>query len=918
MNPHIPPTSRISRIVFTFGIAFLLAIFASVIFVTAQNDNLSPAAPANATTPDAPTKARIAENFGKLPLSFELNKGQIDKQVKFRSHGPGYDLFLTSTEAVLRVRKPPAPQQDKVKAQTADDANVREGTVLRLKMLGANATPQVEGQDELPGKVHYFIGNDPAKWLRNIPTYRKAYFKDVYPGIDVVYYGQQQELEYDFVVGAGADPKLIRFVVEGAEQLRLDKTGKLLLGLKHGEVTLNKPVIYQVEENGSRREVKGTYVINRNEVRFKIERFDSSKPLIIDPVLSYSTLLGSSNNESGFAIAVDSQGSAYVTGNSDFTGFPTTPGAFKTTSTSGGAFVTKLDQTGSSLVYSTYLNGNNGSSNGLGIAVDSSGNAYVTGNTSGNNFPTLNGLKTTSTFFTTTDAAANWNNQNNGLVGDINALAIAPSSPSIIYTSTTDGLYRSTDGGANWSKLPAAGLSSASFASALAVDPTNSLVIYISVFSGLSKSTDGGNSFTTINTSPINFSNVTVIVFDPVTPSTMYVAGGNGVFKSTDSGSTWIVQNNFGVAGTPNVRALAIDPSAPLTLYAGTFFNGLFKSTNGGSVWTAMNNGMTGPNANNVSAIAIDPASPSTIYVGHGSEGGIDKSTNGAMSWSPLTTGVPSGQINGIVVNSSGVFAAVSNNNGIIKSTNGGTSWDKANAGLWNLFVRFLVPHPSNASILYAATGSSGFSFDGFVTKLNASGSALLFSTLLGGNSDDSGNGIAVDANGNIYVAGHTSSLNFPVANAVQVAPTSNSCNDGFVTKINPSVPSYVFSTYLRGTQCDSAAAIALDNSANVYVTGQTGSNDFLISNAFQPTFGGSFSSDAFVTKLTTAGALTYSTYLGGGNTDQGLAIAADASGNAYITGFTVSSNFPTQSPIQPNFGGSEYFRRCLFNEAQQ
>ncbi len=903
MNPHIPPSSRISRIVFTIAIACALAISASVIFVGAQNDdNLSPAASTNATTPHAPTKARIAESFGKLPLSFELNKGQIDKQVKFVSHGPGYELFLTSTEAVLRVRKSPAPPPDKLKEQ----ADVREGTVLRLKMLGANATPQVEGQDELPGKIHYFIGNEPAKWQRNIPTYRKAYFKDVYPGIDVVYYGKQQELEYDFVVGAGADPKLIRFVVEGAEQLRLDKSGKLLLGLRHGEVTLNKPVIYQVDENGSRREVKGTYVINKNEVRFKLERFDSSKPLIIDPVLSYSTLLGSSNNETGFAIAVDSQGNAYVTGNTDFTGFPTTPGAFKTTSTNGGAFVTKLDQTGSSLVYSTYLNGNNGSSNGFGIAVDSSGNAYVTGNTSGNNFPTVNGLKTTSTFFTTTDAAANWNNQNNGLVGDINALAVAPNTPTTIYTPTSDGLYRSTDGGTNWSKMAATGLSNPTFANALAVDPTNASVVYVSVFSGLSKSTDGGNSFTTINTSPISFSSVTTIVFDPVTPSTMYVAGGNGVFKSTDSGNTWIVQNNFGVAGTPNVRTLVIDPSAPLTLYAGTFFNGLFKSTNGGSVWTAMNNGMTGPSANNVSAIAIDPANPSTIYAGHGSEGGIDKSTNGATSWSPLTTGVPAGQINAMVVNSSGVFAAVTNN-GIIKSMNGGTSWDKANAGLWNLFVRFLVAHPSNGSILYAATGSTSFSFDGFVTKLNASGSGLLFSTLLGGNNEDAGNGIAVDANGNIYVAGQTSSLNFPVVNAVQGVPPAENCTNGFVTKINPSVPSYVFSTYLRGSQCDHATAVALDNSANVYVTGQTGSTDFLISNAFQPTFGGGFSFDAFVTKLTTDGALTYSTYLGGSNTDSGSAIAADSSGNAYVTGSTTSTNFPTQNPIQPNIGAASF-----------
>src|ERR1041384_1054459 len=553
MNLHIPPSSRTGRTVLVLAIACLLAVFASVIFVGAQNaDNNLPAI--NTTSP---AKARVAENFGRLPLSFELNKGQTDKQVKFLSHGPGYDLFLTSTEAVLRVQKPRALQADKSK-----DQDVREGTVLRLKMLGVSATPQVEGQEELPGKIHYFIGNDPAKWRRNIPTYRKAHFKDIYPGIDVVYYGTQHELEYDFVIGPGANPKLIRFSVEGADQVRLDKTGKFLLSLKDGEVSLKKPVIYQLDENGSRREVKGTYVVNGNEVRFKLDRFDSARALIIDPILSYSTLLGGGNNDSASAIAVDSQGSAYVTGSTDFTGFPTTPGAFKTTA-NGGAFVTKLDPTGSLLVYSTYLNGDSGSRNAFGIAADSAGNAYITGNIQGNNSPTVNALKTNSTFFTTPDAAANWNNQNAGLVGDINAVSVSPNAPSIIYAATTDGVYRSTDGGANWSKTPSQGASSVNFASAIAVDPNNSSIVYLALFSGLLKSTDGGNNWASVSSLPLNFSSVFTIVFDPVTPSTMYGGAANGVFKSTNSGANWIVQNNFGVPGTPSVRALAIDPTAP-------------------------------------------------------------------------------------------------------------------------------------------------------------------------------------------------------------------------------------------------------------------------------------------------------------------------------------------------------------------
>jgi len=896
-----PPSSRIRRIV----LVILLGIFASVIFVAAQKseDNPSPANVA-ATPLDAPAKTRVAANFGKLPLSFELNKGQIDQSVKFLSHGAGYDLFLTSTEAVLRMEKPRAQQSDK----TDPDANVREGSVLRLKMLGANATPQGEGHDELPGKVNYFVGNDPAKWRRNVPTYRKVHFKDVYPGIDVVYYGKQRELEYDFVVGAGANPKLIRFTIEGADQLRLDKSGSLLLKLKFGEVSLNKPVIYQLDENGGRREVKGTYVINGNEVRFKLEKFESSKSLIIDPVLSYSTLLGSTNGDIANGIAVDSQGSAYVTGRTDFNNFPTTPGAFKTTATSGGAFVTKLDPTGSMLVYSTYLGGNNGSVNGLGIAVDSAGNAHITGSTSASDFPIANGLKTTSNFFKTTDAAVTWNNQNTGLVGDVSFLGVSASAPNTIYAATTDGIYRSTDAGATWAKTTGTGLSSPNFVNMLAVDPSNASVAYVGLFSGLFKTTDGGNNWTQV-TLPVSFPSVNTVVFDPITPSTMYVGSGSGVFKSTNSGSNWVTQNNFNVSGTPNVRTLAIDPTTPLTIYAGTFNNGIFKTTNGGGVWTAMNTGMGGPSPTNINTIVIDPSNTSTIYTGHGSSGGINKSTNGAASWTPLTNGLPQFQVvNAMVATSSAVYAAFGSA-GVLKSTNGGDNWTSANAGLWSSAVRALVLRSNDPSSLYAGTGSQFFS-DAFVTKLNASGSGLLFSTLLGGSNDEIGNGITVDGSGNILVVGQTSSLNFPVANPVQSAPATNdNCSaNAFVTKLNPSVPSYTFSTYLRGGQCDAANGVTTDGSGNVYVTGSTSSTDFPTANAFQPALAGpgQFNSDAFVTKFTPDGALTYSTYLGGSSgSDGGFGIAADASGNAYITGVTSSSNFPTQNPIQGTIGGN-------------
>ena len=464
------PSSRVRRILFVLAVICLAISFAGMFFVAASYDDDtytagSSASPLEPTSTSASTKAHVAERFGRLPLSFEINTGQTDQSVKFLSRGPGYDLFLTATDAVLTLQKPQAFSIDKFKlpvhANPEPGANVREGSVLRLKLIGANPSPRVEGQDELVGKVNYFVGDNREKWRRNIPTYRKVYFKDVYPGIDMVYYGNQRELEYDFVVAPGVDPKVIRFRVEGADRIRLDQAGSLLLTLKHGEVRLHRPLLYQRTEQGSRHEVRGAYAIDGNEVRFRVRAFDPSKPLVIDPVLSYSTYLGGRGNDRALGIAVDSQGSAYVTGTTDSLGFPTTPGAFKTNDF-GGAFVTKLDPTGSTLIYSTYLSGTGGT-NGTSIAIDATGNAYLTGSTTANDFPVVNGVKTSSNIFKTTDSAANWNNNNTGLVTntgfvtEVDRLAVAPSAPNTIYAVNQHGPYRSIDGGVTWTATPKTG-----------------------------------------------------------------------------------------------------------------------------------------------------------------------------------------------------------------------------------------------------------------------------------------------------------------------------------------------------------------------------------------------------------------------------------------------------------------------------
>jgi photosystem II stability/assembly factor-like uncharacterized protein len=641
MNSLTALFSRINRIVFVLGIAFSAITLAGVIFVTASsNDGAVPATHFAAPPTDASTKAKIAGRFGELPLSFEINKGQTDPAVKFVSHGPGYDLFLTANEAVLSLSKPRSETTRRV-----------EGSVLRLKLLGANAAPRVKGNEELPGKVNYFIGNDRNQWRRNISTYRKVRYTDVYPGIDIVYYGNQRELEYDFVVAPGANPKLIKFKVEGAERLRLDQQGNLLLALKHGEVRLNKPFIYQLADDDTRREVKGSYVISGNEISFKVRGADSGKPLVIDPVLSYSTFLGSNSFEQAVGIAVDAQGSAYVTGTTLSSAFPTTPGAFKSTA-SEGVFITKLDPTGSSLVYSTFLT--SGSISGFSatfttaIAVDSAGNAYVTGSTNSPDFPLANPLKMIGLFFKTTDAALHWNNTNTGLTEELNALAVAPTSSNTIYAGTFRGAYRSSDAGATWTKSS----TSMPSVSALAVDPTNALVAYAGA-NGLFKTTDGGINWNALS-SPLNDAVVRTIVFDPATPSTIYAGASVGLFRSTDNGSTWTGINTLGAPTDRDILSIAIDPTAPSTIYAGTLGHGLFKTTNSGASWTPINNGITsgfGTNPAVVDDVVIDPFNSATLYINV--VGTINKSTNGGSSWATVNNSAVRGGINAMVADRS-------------------------------------------------------------------------------------------------------------------------------------------------------------------------------------------------------------------------------------------------------------------------
>jgi Bacterial Ig-like domain (group 3)/Beta-propeller repeat len=371
---------------------------------------VAPAVSASQADPKA--QARIFDSYGKLPLSFEANHGQAGGQVKFLSRTGGYTLFLTGDEAVLALRasaaKKPAPKGASgfggaaVSLKRYPDTNPNPaipqsmtGGVLRMKLRNANPAAKVSGLDELAGTSNYFIGNDPAKWRTNVPTYAKVKYEGIYSGIDLVYYGNQRQLEYDFIVAPGADPRGIAFEVRGAKRIRHDRRGDLVFKMGDGEIRWHKAVVYQ-EKDGARQLVAARYAItNRNRVGFEVAEYDATRPLYIDPVtdtLIYSTYLGGNLNDTGFGIAVDGVGNAYVTGITASSNFPTMDPLQPANDGGGDAFVAKINPSGSALVYSTYLGGS-GEDRGYDIAADSAGNAYVTGYTTSTNFPTMNPLQ---------------------------------------------------------------------------------------------------------------------------------------------------------------------------------------------------------------------------------------------------------------------------------------------------------------------------------------------------------------------------------------------------------------------------------------------------------------------------------------------------------------------------------------------
>lgn len=338
-------------------------------------------------------QSQIEASYGNLPIEFEPNRGQTDSQVKFLSRAGNRTLWLTGNEVVLAVVHRSTVAKSKSKFKEEREAAPRQhqaaAAVLRMKFLEANANPSVEGEARQPGTVNYFFGK-PSQWRTRIPTYARVRYRQLYPGIDLVFYGNNRQLEYDLVVSPGADPERIRLAVEGAEAIRTDADGNLILKTSQGEVMQQKPKVYQ-RDGGRLAKVAGDYVITgANEIGFRLGSYDRRAALVIDPALRYSTFLGGNNLDQARGIGVDSQNRAVVGGITCSLNFPRTVGP--TTFEGCSVFITKFDFTGSHLVFSTFIGESAFDVFDVGaMALDSHGNSYATGEVEFFGFPTTPG-----------------------------------------------------------------------------------------------------------------------------------------------------------------------------------------------------------------------------------------------------------------------------------------------------------------------------------------------------------------------------------------------------------------------------------------------------------------------------------------------------------------------------------------------
>jgi hypothetical protein len=665
------------------------------------------AAPADVAAPVATPQERAAA------VRFEANHGQTDSRVRYLARGPGYTLFLTDAETVLALAGPD-----------------KKRSALRMRMAGADPRAGLTAEGRLPGVSNYFLGDDPSRWRTDVESYARVRHEAVYPGVDVVYYGAGGQLEYDFVVAPGADPGRIALDWEGAESAEVDASGDLVLKVAGGEVRQSAPALYQ-EDGGERRAVAGAWAdYGGGRVGLRVGAYDPARPLVVDPLLTYSTFLGGHAGDSAYAVAVDSAGLAYITGLTLSTDFPTWMPYDGTND--GGAevpedvFVSKMSVYGNLLVYSTYLGGT-GDESGGSIAVDASGSAYVTG-TTGGGFPTVNAY----------DATHNGSS-------DVFVTKLNPAGNALVYstylggTAIDDGAAIAID--ASGSAYVSGSTWSASFPTASAFDATynggiDAFVAKLSpVGNSLLYSTFlGGSGFEQAAGIAVDAGGAAYVTGPVESPGFPTANAFDAVFsgerdafvaKLSAAGNALGYSTFLGGSGSELARGIAVDGDGAAYVVGAT-------SSADFPIAAAFDNAFGG--VADAFVTKLSPAGNALVYSTY--LGG----TNDDVAWAVAVDVTRSAYVTG---------------------RTGSTEFPMRNA----------------------TDSTYNGQFDAFVTKFTEAGSTLAYSTYVGGAEIDDGLGIAVSASGAAYVSGSTFSIDFPTANPYTLFYSD--LGDAFVLKLD-------------------------------------------------------------------------------------------------------------------------------------
>jgi hypothetical protein len=749
--------------------------------------------------------APAVTRYDTRPLVFEANRGQAAASVRFAAHGRGYSLLLTDSEAVLALRKgadcPSQGNRPGAKGLACAAAG-EKAAIVRMRLAGADGAgtvPTPSGEDELPGKVNYFIGNDPAKWRSGVPTYAKVRYGGIYPGVDLVFYGNQRQLEYDFVIAPGADAGRIALDLTGAESLRIDAgSGDLVIHAGDGELRLLRPATYQMV-HGRRVRIQSSFrQIAADKVGFSVGAHNRGLPLVIDPMLTYATYLGGSGNDTGNAIAVDSSGSAYVTGSTNSSDFPVLDPlqSANGNATKGTAFVTKFTPDGSGLVYSSYLGGTGGDS-GQGIAVDADGNAYITGTTSSSDFPTMNPLQTTN------KGASS--GQSTVFVAKIN-----PAGSALVFST-----YLGGSGGDS--------------AAGIAVDPEQNIYV-------------AGN--TTSSDFPLQ---------NPL-QATNNCSGGCGgnafVSELSSSGSALVYSTYLGGSGDNNGN------SQYWVLGSGDFARGIDVDPEGEAVVAGTTYSVDFP----VSSNALQPANGATFFDGNvtqvGSNGFVTKYQPGGSGYVFSTyqgggfVQFPCGGNSWVAGDSvSAVAMDAAGSVYVTGATYGGSGTAQVLDATVGNTSPFVTGYKTDGSA-YLFSTSLGGDGDGSECSLSAIAMGQCIdggenlgpacNVVVGGGG--SGSRIAVDVDGSIYVAGTAGASDFPVVNPLGSAVGG----PFFLSKLHSGGP-LVYSTLFG----PSISGLAVDSRRNAYIVGTT-TGLGTTPGAFQTAPAGG--NDAYAAKITIKG----------------------------------------------------------------